>query len=164
MPTEAGPRKARDFGAVRRYGLAHVIGAIVVVGAAALLVTSQAVRDRNAAIALAKKWDIQGPPCPAMSETEFNTKHEVAPKTFDYDGVTLGRIAGDVSCSDVKDDGGRGFGTDKVCQFTSPAALTVASPAGRFFFVPGPGQPATLRIHKNVATCVMASKFTLQTE
>lgn len=164
MPTDLGPPKARDFGAVRRYGLAHVIGAVVVVGAAALLVTSQGVRDRNASIALARKWDVQGPPCPAMSEAEFQAKHQAAPKTFDYDGTTLGRVAGDVSCSDVKDNGGKGFGTDKVCQFTSPAALTVVSPAGRFFFVPGPGQPATLRIHKDVASCVMASKFTLQTE
>lgn len=164
MPTDLRPSNARGFGAVRRYGLAHVIGAVVVVGAAALLITFQGVRDRNASIALARKWDIQGPPCPAMSEAEFRAKHQAAPKTFDYDGITLGRVAGDVSCSDVKDNGGKGFGTDKVCQFTSPAALTVVSPAGRFFFTPGPGQPATLRIHKDVATCVMASKFTLQTE
>jgi hypothetical protein len=154
----------RDFRAVRRYGLAHVIGAVVVVGAAALVVAFQAVRDRNASIVLARAWEVRGPACPAMSQTEFGARRETAPKTFDYDGVTLGRVAGDVSCSDVKDNGGRGFGTDKVCQFTSPATLTVASPAGRFLFVPGPGQPATLRIHKDVPTCVMASKFTLQTE
>ena len=71
MPTDAGPRKARDFGAIRRYGLAHVIGAVAVVGAAALLVTFEGVRDRKAAVALAKKWDIQGPPCPALSEAEW---------------------------------------------------------------------------------------------
>jgi hypothetical protein len=164
MPTEAEPRKARDFGAVRRYGLAHVIGAVAVVGAAALLVTFQGVRDHDAAIALAKKWDVQGPPCPALTEAEFNAKHQSAPKTFDYDGATLGRVAGDVSCSDVKDNGGKGFGTDKVCQFTSPATLTVATPAGRFFFLPGAGQPATIHIHKDVPVCVMASTFTLQSE
>ncbi|HZZ33520.1 MAG TPA: hypothetical protein VFE10_16180 [Phenylobacterium sp.] len=144
--------------------MAHVIGAVVVIGAAAVLVTFQGVRDRDAAVALAKKWDVQGPPCPAMTEAQFNAGHESAPKTFDYDGTTFGRFAGDVSCSDVKDKGGKGLGTDKVCQFTSPATLTVASPAGRFFFVPAPGHPATIRIHKDIPACVMASTFTLQSE
>jgi hypothetical protein len=164
MPTKGVPKAPRDFGAVRRYGLAHVIGAVAVVGAAALLVAFEGVRDRNAAVALAKKWDVQGPPCPAMTKAEFGAKHELAPKTFDYDGTTLGRVAGDVSCSDIKDNAGKGLGTDKVCQFTSPATLTVTTPAGRFFFLPGPGQPATIHIHKDVPTCVMASAFTLQSE
>jgi hypothetical protein len=164
MPTEGVPKAPRDFGAARRYGLAHIIGAVVVIGAAALLISFFAVRDRNAAVALAKKWDIQGPPCPTLTEAEFNAKHERTPKTFDYDGTAIGRVAGDVSCSDVKDNGGKGLGTDKVCQFTSPATLTVTSPAGRFFFVPGAGRPATIHIHKDVPSCVMASAFTLQNE
>ena len=93
-----------------------------------------------------------------------SARHYRLPKTFDYDGVTLGRVAGDVSCSDVKDDGGKGFGTDKVCQFTSPATLTVATPVGVTYYEPGVGQPATLSIHRDVPRCVLASKFTLQTE
>lgn len=164
MPTDGSRKPARDFGAVRRYGMAHVLGAVIVLGVGAVVVTLQLVRERNDAVATARKWDIKGPACPALSEAEFRAGRQLAPKTFDYDGATIGRIAGDVSCSDVKDDGGKGFGTDKVCQFTAPATLTAVTPAGRFFFVPGPGQPATLRIHKDVATCVMASTFTLQSE
>lgn len=162
MPTR--PSGARDFGAVRRWGLAHVIGAVVVLTAAIGLITFQFVRDRNAHISTAKAWDIQVPPCPAFTEAEFQAKRYTALKTFDYDGTTIGRTAGDASCSDVKDAGGKGLGTDKVCQFTSPATLTVVSPAGRWFFVPGAGQPSTLIIHRDVPRCVMASNFTLQTE
>jgi hypothetical protein len=154
----------RDFRAVRRFGLAHVIGAVVVITAGFSLVTFQFVRDRNAHIAAARAWDIQGPPCPRLTEAQWAAKHEKAPKTFDYDGITLGRWSGDASCSDVHDKGGAGFGVDKVCQFTSPLALSVASRAGTFYFLPDVGKPATVRIHKDVASCVMASKFTLQTE
>ncbi|HEX2816474.1 MAG TPA: hypothetical protein VHN39_08770, partial [Phenylobacterium sp.] len=98
------------------------------------------------------------------TQAEFTAKRYTALKTFPYDDVTIGRTAGDASCSDVKENGGMGFGTDRVCQFTSPATLTVVSPAGSWFFVPGAGQPSTLIIHKGAPRCVMASKFTLQTE
>jgi hypothetical protein len=154
----------REFRAAGRFGIAHAVGAVVVITAGAALLTVQFVKDRNAHIATAKAWDIQGPPCPAMTGTEFTAKRYTALKTFPYDDVTIGRTAGDVSCSDIRDKGGKGFGTDKVCQFTSPATLTVASPVGSWFFVPGAGQPSTLIIHKDVPRCVMASKFTLQTE
>jgi hypothetical protein len=154
----------REFRAARRFGMAHAVGAVVVITAAATLLTFQFVKDRNAHIALAKAWNIQGPPCPALSQAEFAAKRYTALKTFPYDDIVIGRTAGDVSCSDVNDNGGKGFGHDKVCQFTSPATLTVVSPAGRWFFVPGAGQPSTLIVHKGVPRCVMASKFTLQTE
>lgn len=154
----------RDFRAARRFGMAHVIGAVIVITVGLGLVTFEFVKDRNAHIATARAWDIQGPPCPAMTEAEFTAKRYTALKTFPYDDATIGRTAGDASCSDVKANGGRGLGTDRVCQFTSPATLTVVTPAGKWFFVPGAGQPSSLIIHKDVPRCVMASKFTLQTE
>jgi hypothetical protein len=162
MPTK--PAGARDFAAIRRYGLAHVIGAAVVLTAGIGLVTFQFMRDRDSHIATAKAWDIQGPPCPALTAAEFGAKRYTALKTFDYDGTAIGRTAGDASCSDVRDAGGKGLGTDKVCQFTSPATLTVTSKAGSWFFVPGAGQPASLIIHRDMPRCVMASNFTLKTE
>ena len=154
----------RGFSTVRGFGVAHVIGAVAVITAGIGLVTFEFVRDRNAHIATAKAWDIQGAACPAMTAAEFKAKRYTALKTFPYEDATIGRTAGDASCSDVKESGGKGFGTDRVCQFTSPATLTVVSPAGGWFFVPGAGQPSTLIIHKDVPRCVMASKFTLQTE
>ena len=163
MPTRLGGGR-RDFSAVRRFGIAHVIGAVVVVTTGIGLVTFEAVRNRNANIATAKAWNIQGPPCPAFTQAEFQAKRYTALKTFDYDGIAIGRTAGDANCSDIKEAGGKGLGTDKVCQFTSPATLTVVSKAGSYFFVPGAGQPASLIIHRDVPRCVMASNFTLQTE
>jgi hypothetical protein len=157
-------RLSRDYGAVRRFGLAHVIGAVVVATAAIGMIAYQVVRDRGAHIATARAWDIQGPPCPQLSATEWSAKHLKAPKVFDYDGTTLGRWSGDASCSDVKDKGGTGFGTDKICQFTNPTVLTVTSPAGTFYYEPGVSQPATLSVHKDIPRCVLASKFTRETE
>jgi hypothetical protein len=157
-------RLSRGRGAARRFGMAHVIGAVVVITAGAALVTFQFVRDRAANVATAKAWNIQGPSCPALSQADFTAKRYTALKTFDYDGIAIGRAAGDASCSDVKDSGGKGFLNDKVCQFTSPATLTVTSKAGSFFFVPGVGQPASLVIHHDRPRCVMASNFTLKTE
>lgn len=157
-------RLSRDFSAARRFGMAHVVGAVVVITAGAGLVTFQFVRDRDANVATAKAWNIQGAACPALSQAEFTANRYTALKTFDYDGIAIGRAAGDASCSDVKDSGGKGFLNDKVCQFTSPATLTVISKAGSFFFVPGVGQPASLVIHHDTPRCVMASNFTLKTE
>jgi hypothetical protein len=149
---------------VRRFGAAHVVGAVVVITAAIGLVAFNFAHDRGANVGAAKAWDIQGAPCPILSQADFVQQRYAAKKTFDYDGVTIGRLAGDASCSDVKEAGGKGLFNDKVCQFTSPATLTVASKAGAFFFVPGVGQPASLIIHRDVPRCVMASKFTLKTE
>jgi hypothetical protein len=157
-------RLSRDYGAVRRFGMAHVIGAVVVLTAGIGMVTFQFVRDRNAHIATAQAWDIQGPPCPQVSAADWTARRLKAPKVFDYDGTRLGRWSGDASCSDVKDKGGRGFRTDKVCQFTNPTVLTVTTPAGATYYEPGVAQPATLSLHRDIPRCVLAAKFTLKTE
>ncbi|MGZ3375213.1 MAG: hypothetical protein ACXU8S_01315 [Phenylobacterium sp.] len=162
MPTRE--RDPRDFGTVRRFGMIHVVSAVVVLTAGAGLITFQLVKDRQTSVDTFKAWQVKGPPCPSMTEAEFTAKHLTALKTFDYDGTTIGRTAGDVSCSDVKSGGGKGFATDKVCQFTSPATLTVTIKAAKTFFAPGVGQPASLYIHHDVPSCIMASNFTLQNE
>ena len=161
MPTK--PRQTESFSA-RRIGMVHVVSAVVVATAAVGLITFQLVKDRQTNVDTFKAWQVKGPPCPAMSEADFNAKHYTALKTFDYDGTTIGRTAGDVDCSDVKSGGGKGFATDKVCQFTSPATLTVTIKGATTYFTPGVGQPASLYIHHDVPKCIMASNFTLQTE
>jgi hypothetical protein len=168
MPTRdrvrAGNSAPRDVGAVRRYGMAHVIGAVMVVTLGTGLVTWNVIRGRNVDIATARAWDIKGPPCPQLSADQWAAGHFKAPKTFDYDGTTLGRWSGDASCSDVHDKGGAGFSIDKVCQFTNPTVLTVTSAAGTVYFNPGVGQPATVAVHKDQPKCVLGSKFTRATE
>ncbi|WP_309605089.1 hypothetical protein [Phenylobacterium sp.] len=157
-------RVIQDSGHLRRFSLAHAVIAVVVATSATALLTYNFVRDRKADVATARAWDIQGPPCPGLTQAQFTAQGYKAQHTFDYDGVTIGRHSGDANCSDVKQAGGKGLFNDKVCQFTSPATLTVTSRAGTYFFVPGVGQPATLAIHRDIPRCVMASKFTLKTE
>jgi hypothetical protein len=154
-------RSSRSCRNVRGFGVAHVIGAVVVITAGFSAVTFQFVRDRSANIATARAWNIQGAPCPAFTQSEFQARRYTAPKIFDYDGIAIGRAVGDAYCSDVKDTGGAGLLSDKVCQFTTPVALTVASKVGTWFYITGVAQPATLIIHRGVPRCVLASKFTL---
>jgi hypothetical protein len=144
--------------------MVHIVSAVVVLTAGAALITFQLVKDREKSVDTFKTWQVKGPPCPTMSEADFTARHYLAPKTFDYDGTTIGRTAGDASCSDVKSGGGKGFATDKVCQFTSPATLTVVVKGQKYFFNPGVGQPASLYIHHDTPSCIMASNFTLQNE
>jgi hypothetical protein len=157
-------RLSRDYGAVRHFGMPHAIAAVIALTAGVGFLGYEFVRDRNAHIATARAWDIQGPPCPQLSAAQWTAKRLKAPKVFDYDGTTLGRWSGDASCSDVKDKGGAGFGTDKICQFTNPTVLTVTAPTGTYYYEPGVSQPATLSVHKDVPRCVLASKFTRETE
>ena len=157
-------RLSRDYGSVRRFGIAHVIGAVVVLTAGIGMVAFQYSKDRSANISTAQAWDIKGPPCPALTQAEFTAKHLLAPQSFNYDGVVLGRWSGDASCSDVKAGGGKGLRTDRICQFANPTVLTVATPAGRWFYNVGVAQPATLSIHRDQPKCVLAGKFTLQSE
>ena len=157
-------RSVRDSGHLRRFSLAHAVIAVVVATSATALLTFNFVRDRTAHVATARAWDIQGRACPSLSQAQFTAQGYKARHSFDYDGVTIGRHSGDASCSDVRQAGGKGLFNDKVCQFTSPATLTVTSKAGMFFFVPGVGQPATLAIRRDIPRCVMASKFTLKSE
>jgi hypothetical protein len=165
MPTEPGPRsrQAESFSA-RRFGMVHIVSAVVVLTAGAGLITFQLVKDRQTSVDTFKTWQVKGPPCPTVTAAEFNAKRYTALKTFDYDGTTIGRTAGDASCSDVKSGGGKGFATDKVCQFTSPATLTVTVKGATTYFTPGVGQPASLYIHHDAPSCIMASNFTLQNE
>jgi hypothetical protein len=162
MPTR--PRDPRDLKGKRGFTMVHIVSAVVLITTATGLITFQLVKDRQLSVAIAKAWEIKGASCPAFTQADFQSKRYTALKTFDYDGTTIGRTAGDADCADVKSGGGKGFSTDKVCQFTSPATLTVRSKAGMYYFVPGIGQPASLYIHHDVPRCIMASHFTLQNE
>jgi hypothetical protein len=154
---------SRDYG-TRGTPRARLLWTVALVGMApvVLLVAHIYLREQNANVAVAKAWDIKGAPCPTLTAAEFAQKRYTAKKTFDYDGILIGRHSGHVSCSDVKQGGGRSLFVDRVCQFTSPAVITVTTKAGAFFFVPGVGQPATVIVHGAQPRCVMASDYTLE--
>lgn len=154
----------RDYGSGRRYGLPIVIVVVLAIGAVAAFFAYDAMRARKGNIATAQAWDIKGPPCPQLTLDQWNAKHLKVRETTNYDGRMIGRWSGDVSCSDVKTKGGEGFGVDRICQFTNPTNLAIKTPAGEYYFDTGTGQPATIAIHKDVPKCVLASKFTRDTE
>ena len=149
---------------LRRYGVAHVIGGVLVVTLGTGFFAWNAWRGRHVDIATAREWDVKGPPCPQLTPAQWTASRQQARHVFDYDGIKLGRWSGDASCSDVHSKGGTGFGIDRICQFTNPTALSVVTRAGTFYFLPDVGQPATVVIHKDVPRCVLASKFTRATE
>ncbi|WP_374470038.1 hypothetical protein [Phenylobacterium sp.] len=146
----------------RLYAL--LAGGFVLVGLAGF--AAWEVRDwlgrREAAVETAKAWDVQGPPCPELSEAEFRARGLKAPKAFEFEGVVIARRHGHVSCQMVADNAGRSFSSHVVCQFTGPGVLRVTAPGGERRFEAGPGQPATVSTEGGAPRCVLASKFRLE--
>ncbi len=157
MPVESG----RGRGPVRRIGVWHVIGALVASAAVGGLLAYNFSQHRDANVALAKDWKIDGPPCPSLTRAEFTAKGYKADKSFDYDDLTMARKAGHASCSDIQQGGGKGVFHDQACQFTSPAALIITTRKGEFFYTPEVCQPATVYVHDGVPQCILGGKFTL---
>ena len=117
---------------------------------------------RAAAITAARDWTIEGPACAELSAAEFRARGLSAPKTFEYEGVSIGRRFGHVDCLMLRSDGGRGFKSHGVCQFTGPGALHVKTATSEAWFETGPGQPATVSTEGGAPRCVLNSKFRLQ--
>jgi len=108
--------------------------------------------------------DVTGAPCPAVSKAAFDhalqTQGLSIRYSFDYDDLTLGRAFGEGNC----DEGGGGLRgpTYQVCQFTSPAILSVKSPKGEFYFLPGLGQKASITTKDGTPRCVLAAPLYAQ--
>lgn len=141
--------------------LAITAGILVIVGVPAWLIAQNFLIHRAANIKTAKEWTVSGPPCPEISAVEFERRRLRAPHGTRYGDTIFFRQFGHLTCNAVNDHGGKGFGVYAVCQFTSPNVLRVKTPKGEWFFVPGPGQPATVMTPHDLARCVVASNFTL---
>jgi hypothetical protein len=116
--------------------------------------------DRAAAIAEAKAWTIDGPPCPQLSPVEAARWLYQPTKSFDYAGANIGYVFGHVACAQIHDDGGAALVRGHpVCQFTSPAVVAVETGRGKAFFTPGLGQRTTVSVQNGVARCVMDSRY-----
>jgi hypothetical protein len=140
-------------------------GRIVLAGAIGLSLAVAAFvprlqRDRAEAIAQWRAWTIEGPPCPSLGPVEAARWPYQAKKTFGYAGAGFGFAIGHAACSEIHANNGtdrfRGY---PVCQFTSPAVISVEAGHVRAFFTPGLGQRATVTVKDGVITCVMAGDF-----
>jgi hypothetical protein len=73
---------------------------------------------------------------------------------FDFDNVKFGYRYGAADCAAT---GSLFGGYQLVCQFSSPAVLSVNSDKGPFYFEPGVAREATLFVKNGRPRCVLAS-------
>ena len=137
---------------------ALIIGAVAL-GAVALVALSLKERQMEVADSTASTEAIAGPPCPTISRAAFNAGQPAAAKTFEFNGATFTRQFGHANCSVVATKGGMGLGSYPVCQFASPALLAVTTKRGVFYFGPGLGRKASVKVRDGVPACVMAAPY-----
>jgi hypothetical protein len=110
-----------------------------------------------AVAAVARDWSIAGAPCPTASSPAALPAWPRATKVFEYDGVHMARAVGHVSCNEVAYDAGRSLGVFPVCQFSSPAVLIVTTRKAVTYYLPGPGQRATVSVPHGTPRCVLSA-------
>jgi hypothetical protein len=116
---------ATDFGGGRKGGgLPLGVLAIVVVAALGAGLWFWTVPRWEAE---ARHWTVKGPPCRELTAQQYQAAAAGGPRLQidDFDDVDFGRAYGHVSCADIHDDGGRGFGMHAVCEFSSPTRVVV---------------------------------------
>ncbi|MDR3510421.1 MAG: hypothetical protein P4L73_02210 [Caulobacteraceae bacterium] len=161
MGASAG-RISGAFDLGRRRGLKPIeivatFGALAVIAATVPLALGA---QRIAAVAKARAWAVDGPPCPAMSRAAFQASGLRIAHVVDYDDVRFGRGYGYVTCVAVARNGGRGLDTVPVCQFNSPTVLEVTTPRADVYFATHIG-PATVTIVNDRPRCVLNASIGL---
>lgn len=153
-----------DFGVTRRKrpptaaltGVGLTIGVLLLIASFAPKILA----DQRMAIADAAEWTIAGPPCREVDAAAFHASPYEDRRKIEYGGVRFGRNAGHVSCAFLRPKGGRAlFGGYPVCQFTSPAVLSVEAEKARAFYLIGLSQRATVSLASGRPACVLAGKF-----
>ena len=151
---------AHDFGGSRRRRKSIAVPALVL-GAIALAVAYLAgswAWHRPGEIRKARAWAVSGAQCQQVSAQAFRAQPVQIHLRFENNDITFGRGYGHVSCDDITNDGGKGYGTFTECQFTSPGALEVATKTGDVYFLTG-GGPATVIVKKAAVSCLLAGRF-----
>lgn len=146
---------ARDYGGASKSGGFPIgIAAIVIV---ALLAGGLWFWSVPRWEAEAKHWTIKGPPCRQLSAEQFLAANADGPKlqVDSFDDIGFGRAYGHVSCADIHDDGGHGFGQHAVCQFSSPTRVAVTTAKGSTYFAAEPGRPVTVSVLSDRTECVI---------
>ena len=157
------PQAPRFFGEPRKGGRGIYFTAPVVVGtiaACVLAVTIWSIRqdahDNAQAAAELRVQDIVGPPCPQRAATAV--RGGLMPvNIFDFDDVKFGYRYGAADCTATGSMALFGGGYQLVCQFSSPAVLSVSSGKGLFYFETGVAREATLFVKNGAPRCVLAS-------
>lgn len=146
---------ARDYGGSSKGGgLPIGLLAVVVVAALAGGLWFWSVPRWEAEAA---HWTVKGPPCRELTAQQFQAADAGGPQLqIDrFDEMDIGRAYGHVSCADIHDDGGHGFGQHAVCQFSSPTRVVVRTTKRQTYFAADPGQPVTVSVLKDRTECVL---------
>ena len=149
-----------DYGAGKRRRVGPS-GPVIAAGAAVLAIVFAVgawFLHRPEDIRRAQQWAVSGPPCPQVSAQAFQAQPVKIHERFEDNDISFGRGYGHVSCDDIKENGGKGFGSFTECQFTSPGALQVTTSSGDSYFLTK-ASPATVTVRKSGVGCVLAAKY-----
>lgn len=139
-----------------RWAVVSIVGAgIIIVLGLSLYDRFLNVRDAGGESGAAA---ITGPPCPSITMDEITRYGLQTRYSSDFNGLTLGRRFGEVSCAEVAAKGGMGVKSYPVCQFSAPDVVTVKSGQSTLYFRPGVGRKASILAEPGApARCVMAA-------
>jgi hypothetical protein len=155
MTYGSGSRKAKTSGGAKT---ALIVGGAVMVLVGGGLLAMSLMRANAHDQADAAAYALQGDPCPAVAVADLAPKPH---HTFEYDGLSLSRAAGEVDCAEVKGPGGfMGMGATRypVCRFSSPGSLDVKDGAKELAFAPLVGKEVAIVKQGDQLKCVVASR------
>ena len=101
---------------------------------------------------------ITGAACPTITRQAYLASDIPASHVFIYDDVRFARADGMVSCDEIADHGGHGFGRLPICQFNSPTVLEVITARGEFFYATQ-AKPATVTVDHGSPSCVLNARL-----
>lgn len=155
-PTPAAPRRRLRGGLpwfVTAGGIALAVGAVI---ATEVLRRQHEIAEATAASQAAL---VDGPPCPTLTPAAFAASKLQPKKAFIFNEIRFARRYGHADCSTLADPVRKGGAFIPVCQFTSPAVISVTTHKGEFYFEPGVGRSATVFVPDTGPRCVLAAKF-----
>ena len=152
----AGYLPISDRQRLRHSGVWQTAGIVAVMLAVASIPLSIAYGTLMDRLALEADWVIGGPACPIVPH---RTTFHRPPHPFSYKGVGFVRQYGNVSCMVLPDAGAFSKTRHTVCQFSSPASISVSTGGQTTIYEPGIGHPATVTIRGGRPSCVVGGWF-----
>ena len=105
-------------------------------------------------IAEFQAYQLGGKPCPEVAKAAFEAELPKAEQVFGYDDWMFARAYGHAECTELTDDGGRGWKTYPACRFTGPDVVNAILPRGEaHYYVTGPGHGVVLSFPHGQPVC-----------
>ena len=157
-PLDYGQRSRRGRGVQITTPMMAGLAGLVAIGVTIWVNRDQA-RLIHEATAETQAGEIVGPACPPVVHGAFAGPLRPI-NTFDFNGLRFGHRFGSAECSVTAGKPGL-FGTGYVnlCQFSSPAVVSVSSGKGTTVWEPGVGREVTVFVDRGAPRCVMASPY-----